>query len=82
MIKCGDLARMTTENIRRKYGLKLTAPVAVWADDVIKIIASSYKDCARKGSYKTFAKEIVKYFPQLSEEYIANICKAYEKKYR
>lgn len=79
MIKCADLARMTAEDIRTKYGLKLTAPIAVWADEVIEKIALNYKDCAKKGTYKAFAKEIIKYFPQLSEEYVENICKKYER---
>jgi len=79
ILKCADLARMIADDIRIKYGLKLTAPLAVWADEVIEKIALNYKDCAKKGTYKAFAKEIVKYFPQLSEEYIANTCKFYER---
>lgn len=79
MIKCADLARIAAEDIRTKYGLKLTAPLAVWANEVITEIALNYKDCAKKGTYKAFAREIIKYFPQLSEEHIANTCKAYER---
>ena len=71
------LARITAQDIRAKYGLKLTMPLAVWADEATESIALSYKDCARKGSYRSYAREIVKYFPMLSEEYIAEKCRYY-----
>lgn len=69
------LAEIALKDIYSKYGMKLTAPSAIWSDEVAEEVASIFQAYGRKGSHKTFAKEFVKSFGHFDIEALAQKCK-------
>lgn len=69
------LAEIATKDIYSKFGMKLTAPSAVWGDEVAEEVSDIFRAYGRKGSHNKFAEEFVKIFGHFDTEALAQKCK-------
>ena len=69
------IAEIALKDIYTKYGMKLTAPSAIWSDEVAEEVANIFQAYGRKGSHKKFAEEFVKVFGHFDVEALSQKCK-------
>lgn len=69
------LAEITVKDIYSKFGIKLTAPSAIWGNDVAEEVSDIFQAYGRTGSHNKFAKEFVKIFGHFDTEALAQKCK-------
>lgn len=69
------LAEIVLKDIYSKYGMKLTAPSAVWGDEVAEEVSNIFQAYGRKGSHRKFAEEFIKVFGHFDVESLAQKCK-------